>query len=145
MSFLVYEGPDQVGKTTTRKTIEKIRHGKDVGIDRFIGSNLVYGNLFSRYSKEEELELLKADNVFNLCYNPILIYLTAPLEVIKNRIKKDNHEHIDIDLLKKTIVEFEKYYLTCPYNNKIRVDTSEKTQSEVVQDIIVFIKNVENK
>lgn len=143
--FIVYEGPDQVGKTTTRKMIEKIRQGKDVGIDRFIGSNLVYGSLFNRYSDEEGGELLKADSIFSETLKPILIYLTAPLEIIRERIQKDNHEHIDVDLLRKTIIQFEKYFLSCPYVHKIRIDTSKLKQSEVVNMLIEFIENVENE
>ena len=143
--FIVYEGPDRVGKTTTRKMIEKLRRGKDVGIDRFIGSNLVYGNLFGRYSNQEELNLLKSDFDFSKSLKPILIYLTAPLEIIRERIKKDNHEHLDIDLLRKTIIEFEKYYLTCPYIDKIRIDTSKYTQQEVVYMLIKFIEDVEHE
>lgn len=144
MLFLIYEGPDQVGKTTTRKCVEKRRQGKDIGIDRFIGSNLVYGKLFNRYSNQEELELLQADNNFR-SFSPVLIYLTAPLETILERIKKDKHEHIDINLLRNTLIEFEKYFLTCPYKYKIKIDTSKKTQTEVVNNLIEYIENVENE
>ena len=92
----------------------------------------------------EKLDLLRADNNFR-SFNPILIYFTAPLETLLKRIKKDQHEHIDTDLLRKTLIEFEKYYLTCPYQHKIKVDTSKNTQEEIVNILINFIENVENK
>ncbi len=142
--FIVYEGLDQVGKTTIRKLIERRRFGKDVGIDRFIGSNLVYGNLFDRYTKEEKLELEKADIAFKI-FDPILIYLVAPIETILERIEKDKHEHIDIDLLRKTSNEFEEYYQSCPYKHKLKLDTSKYSIEEVVNLSIKFIENVENE
>lgn len=138
--FIVYEGPDQSGKTTTRKLIEKIRDGKDVVIDRFIGSNIVYGVIDMRYFKEELKSLYIDDYRFASMFKPVLIYLYAPTEILIQRIKKEKHETIDEKKLKRTLLEYDKYFKRCGYDKKIKIDTSKYKQSEVVKQIINFLK-----
>jgi len=138
--FIIWEGPDEVGKTSTRKLVEKKRNGKDVMIDRFIGSNLVYGKIFKRYNEIERLTLIGYDTLFKNVIDPVLIYLTAPATTIIERIKKDKHEKINTILLNKTIKEYDNYFENCNYNSKIKIDTSKHKQDEVVNIIIKFLK-----
>lgn len=145
MQYVVYEGPDQSGKSTTRKLIEKQRNGKDVVLDRFIGSNVVYGKVFERYSEEEIDNLYVDDYQFVTMFKPVLIYLYAPVKCLIERIKKDKHEDIDSDLLSKTLTEYDEYFEKCHYENKIKIDTSVYNQDEVVRQIINFLSTVENK
>jgi len=143
--YIIYEGPDQVGKTTTRKLVEEQRNGKDVVIDRFIGSNIVYGTVNIRYTLEELRYLYIDDFLFVAKFKPVLIYLYAPVNVLLERIKKDKHEEIDEDHLINTSTEYDRYYERCGYKNKIKINTSKFKQTEVVKQIIKFLKNVENK
>jgi len=143
--YIVFEGPDQVGKTTTRKLVEQQRNGKDIVIDRFIGSNIVYGIIGMRYSVEELQCLYIDDFIFAAKFKPVLVYLYAPVGVLIGRIKKDGHEEIDEDKLTKTILEYDGYFERCGYEDKIKIDTSLFDQTEVVKQIIKFLKNVEYK
>ncbi len=143
--YLVYEGSDQVGKTTTRKLVEKERNGKDVVLDRFIGSNIVYGKVFDRYTKDEIDKLYEDDSEFVYVFKPVLIYLYAPVKCLIERIKKDKHEDIDSDLLRKTLAEYDEYFEKCHYENKIKIDTNIYDQNEVVRQIINFLLTAENK
>ena len=143
--YLVYEGPDAVGKTTTRKLVEKQRDGKDVVLDRFIGSNIVYGRVFNRYSKEEISNLYLDDCNFVFTFYPVLIYLYAPAEVLFERIKKDKHKKISVDLLRKTILEYDLYFDRSFCRNKIKINTNQFLQNKVVDQILKFLKDVENK
>jgi len=143
--YLVWEGPDQSGKTSTRKLVEKQRDGKDVVLDRFIGSNIVYGKVFGRYTKEEIDDLYEDDSEFIYVFKPVLIYLYAPIECLIERIKKDKHEDINSDLLTKTLTEYDEYFEKCHYENKIKIDTNIYNQNEVVRQIINFLSNIENK
>ncbi len=145
MQYLIFEGPDQSGKTSTRKIVEKLRNGTDVVIDRFIGSNIVYGVINMRYTVGE-LECLYIDDYrFASMFKPVLIYLYAPIEVLIQRIKKDKHEEINEEKLTKTLLEYDNYFDRCGYEKKIKIDTSTYTQSEVVRQIINFLQNVKNK
>lgn len=143
MTYLIYEGPDLVGKTTTRKLVEKQRDGKDVVIDRFIGSNIVYGILNNRYTEEEIKSLHDDEFKFSATFRPVLIYLYAPLEEILKRIKQDSHIEIDSEKIKKTIEEFEKYYEQSQYKNKIKIDTSKFNKEEVASQILEYLKHIE--
>jgi thymidylate kinase len=145
MQYLVYEGPDQSGKTTTRKLVEKERDGKDVVIDRFIGTNIVLSNVNMRYTIDEMQCLYVDDSRFVNMFNPILIYLYAPVKVLLERIRNDKHEKIDSKKLIKTLSEYNKYFKRCGYKNKIKIDTSKFSQQKVVEQIINFLKYVENK
>lgn len=143
--YIVYEGPDQAGKTTTRKAVEKQRNGKDVVLDRFIGSNIVYGVLNHRYPVEE-LEILYVDDYrFVNMFKPVLVYLYAPVDELIKRIKKDKHEEIDEDKLTRTLEQYNAYYDRCGYDKKIKIDTSLYSLEEVTEQVIKFLKDVENK
>lgn len=138
MHLIIFEGPDQSGKTSTRKMVEKRMNFRDVGVDRFIGSCIVYGRVFNRFTKEQEAEFVEANlKLKNL--NPVLIYLTAPIETIIERMNNTNHEVIDKTLLAKTIHEFDKYYVECPYDYKIKLDTSKRTQEQIVDLLVEYL------
>lgn len=145
IQYIVYDGPDQAGKTTTRKLVEKQREGKDIVIDRFIGSNIVYGLVFRRHT-EEELKILYVDDYrFASMFKPVLVYLYAPVKEIIRRIEKNKHEKVDKEILEQTLIEYDKYFDRCGYENKIKIDTSLFKQTEVVKQIIDFLNYVENK
>jgi len=143
--YLIYEGTDRVGKTTTRKLVEKQRNGKDVVIDRFIGSNIVYGMIFHRYT-EEELKILYVDDYrFASMFKPVLIYLYAPVKEIIKRLKKDKHEKIDKEVLEQTLIEYDKYFDRCGHEHKLKIDTSLHKQEEVVRQILTYLDYVEGR
>ena len=143
--YIIWEGLDRSGKTTTRKLVEKQRNGKDIVIDRFIGSNIVYGKLYKRYSKEELQKLYNDEQCFRSFFDSVLIYLYAPVNVIIKRIEKDKHEKIDKIKLKKTSKEFNEYYKKCSFENKIKINTDKNTQKEVVNKILNYLKTIENE
>lgn len=137
--FLIWEGPDEVGKTSTRKMIEKKRYGKDIMIDRFIISNLVYGEIYDRYTDDEKAYLDFKNERLKALINPVLIYLYAPVDVIIERIKRDRHEDIDKEVLEKTIKKYDEYFEKSTYNYKIKIDTSKYNQDIVVRKILNYL------
>jgi thymidylate kinase len=144
LTYLIYEGPDCVGKTTTRKLVEKQRDGKDIVLDRFIGSNIVFGAINMRYTLDEMQSLWFDDYLFVARFNPVLIYLYAPVETLIERISKTKHENIDREKLEKTISEFDKYFEKADHKFKIKIDTSKHNQEEVVRQIINFLQHAES-
>jgi len=142
--FIIYEGTDRSGKTSTRKLVEKQRNGKDVVIDRFIGSNIVYGNVFNRYTEDEKISNTNLEIKFSIMFKPVLIFLYAPVEEIIKRMKKDNHEDIDMKILESTLEEYYKYFETAPYEYKIKINTNEYDREKVVELILEYLKYVES-
>jgi len=142
--YIIWEGPDEVGKTSTRKLVEKARKGKDIMIDRFIGSNLVYGNLYARYTEKEILELKTDEKRFIANFDAVLIYLYAPVKTIVKRIQNDRHEEIDEKTLKDTLKEYNEYFKNSSYTKKIKIDTSKYDQKAVVKIILSFLKSLEH-
>jgi thymidylate kinase len=145
LTYIIYEGPDCVGKTTTRKLVEKHRDGKDIVLDRFIGSNIVFGSINHRYTLEEMQSLWFDDYLFVARFNPALVYLYAPVDTLIERIKNTKHEDIDKEKLEKTLIEFDKYFDRSDHKNKIKINTSIYNQEEVVRQIINFLENAETK
>lgn len=145
MLYLIYEGTDRAGKTSTRKLVEKYRKGKDVVIDRFIGSNIVFGKVFERYNDSEIKKLYDDERNFASMYEPVLIYLYSSSDVILKRIKKDNHEKIDKEIIEKTLEEYNIYFDNSYIKNKIKINTEKFNQDEVVKIIINYLAAYNNK
>jgi thymidylate kinase len=143
MLYIIFEGPDRVGKTSTRALVHKIRNQKDNALDRFIGSMIVYGNIFGRYSIVDEIKQYDDEKKFVNMFETSLIYLYAPAETIIERIENDNHTELDKELIEKELKEFDKYFERTNIKNKIKIDTSKFSQEEVVEKIIVFLNNIE--
>ncbi|UUV46828.1 thymidylate kinase [Bacillus phage vB_BanS-Thrax4] len=125
MAIIILEGADCVGKTTfanelAEKTGYAIVKGssfeiaekgadamfahmmslldlKDVIIDRFFYSNLVYGKLYNypMMNPDQYLQLLKKMN-----QKALLIYLNAPVYVLKERMEKRGDDMIKADDLR---------------------------------------------
>ncbi|AGI11805.1 thymidylate kinase [Bacillus phage vB_BanS-Tsamsa] len=125
MAIIILEGADCVGKTTfanelAEKTGYAIVKGssfeiaekgadsmfahmmslldlKDVIIDRFFYSNLVYGKLYNypMMKPDQYLQLLKKMN-----QKALLIYLNAPVYVLKERMEKRGDDMIKADDLR---------------------------------------------
>lgn len=145
MAYIIFEGLDGSGKTSTLNIIKKKRKQKDNILDRFIGSMIVYGTIFKRYNKRDIEKQYFDDKKFQSNFNPILIYLHAPVRILIKRMKKNKHEEIDKNILKKSSKEFNKYFDRCCYEYKIKINTNKYKQQEVVKKIINFLENVENK
>lgn len=140
MTYIIFEGPDGSGKTSTLNLVKKFRNQEDNILDRFIGSMIVYGKIFGRYGKRDIYSQYFQDYIFNTFFTPILIYLYAPVDVLIKRLEKNGHEKIDKKVLGKALKEFDKYYEKCCYTNKLKIDTSKYSQKEVVRKIIKFLK-----
>ncbi|MDS7057154.1 deoxynucleoside kinase [Klebsiella pneumoniae] len=125
MAIIILEGADCVGKTTfanelADKTGYAIVKGssfeiaekgadamfahmmslldlKDVIIDRFFYSNLVYGNLYD-YPMMEYNQYLKLLDKMN--QKALLVYLNAPTSVLRERMEKRGDDMIKADDLR---------------------------------------------
>ncbi|MFA5857491.1 MAG: shikimate kinase [Elusimicrobiota bacterium] len=85
--------------------------------------------------------VLRAENMYNLEYNGVVVCLTARAEVIYNRIKNDTARPLlqkpdPLAEITRLLSARESYYKRC----RTMVDTSELTVKEVVDKIAEYLK-----
>lgn len=139
--ILIFEGPDKCGKSSLRESIRKERNHRDVTLDRFFGSMIVYGRVFKR-SKAEELSFLNSDWRFAKDFNPLLVVCTANKRDILRRMELTSHQRIRDGTISKTLAAYKNYYKWYP-GNKILINTSTETLKQSSKRIIKEIKKLE--
>jgi len=139
MTFLIIEGTDCSGKTSTIGELHKATNFKYSCIDRFSGTSFAYGLL-----KERNLDIsnyIKQDiELFDKC---VLIYLEASEETIKQRFRERGEDFIKEEEINDLKEAYEKYLEQTPLYI-IRVNT-EKDIKNVVNEIIEGIRDFENE
>jgi len=116
--MVIFEGPNNSGKSTLKKNVAKITNEKHVLIDRGPISNMVYNTIFQRplewFCDFNYMtgELYKKDWVY-------FVYVTADLKDLLERRDGDETEFI-----KKEHDLFKKFFQEFPPKNLIIVDTS---------------------
>jgi len=83
--FVIFEGCDGSGKSTLYQAFRRATAYQVLCIDRFIGSQIVYDEIYDREDKKEywATEEVKLTSV----YDVYLVLMTAPESVILERIK----------------------------------------------------------
>lgn len=129
--FIILEGCDRTGKSSMQDEIDKQTKYKHFVLDRGPIGFKAYCEIFNKdqelfnsYSKSEE-EFLQLSNI-------LVIYLDCSTETLIERCLKTNHEILDFNYHKKI---YEKYYNQSKLN-KIKVDTTHKNVSEIVEDLV---------
>jgi len=124
---IVLEGIDKTGKTTILKTLHGLTNYQFVIIDRFTGSNIVYGVFHKREIDIPKLLTLEQELVKSKTVIPV--YLVANKKEISKRIRKHQEKDIEIKDIDGLMLLYKKYMLKSPFNYFI-LDTSYKTAEE---------------
>ncbi len=82
--LVIFEGCDGVGKTTLYQAYRRATAYQILCIDRYIGSQIVYDELYGREDKSE-VWFKEEENLSNL-YDVYLAILSAPIKTIRVRI-----------------------------------------------------------
>ena len=108
-------------------------------IDRFTGTSYAYGKFWNRDLNYEEY-LLEDLNIWN---EALLVYLEAPLEVLKTRFAMHGEKHIDLEDLPRLRKHYKEYLDKTPLYT-VRIDT-EKSKDACIRDIKKAITEFETE
>lgn len=84
--LVIFEGCDGSGKTTIYQAFRRATAYQILCIDRFIGSQLVYDEIYGREDKRNQW--FQEEEKLQEVYDVYLVVMTAPLEVIRDRIRE---------------------------------------------------------
>jgi len=143
MAIVIFEGADRSGKSTLREMLREKRNHKDVTLDRFFGSMIVYGRLFGILTKNQIAKFECGENKFEKNFAPVLVLLTSSIAELDRRIWTTGHNRIGKRLIKKTLQEFDKYFDECPYKHRIKIDTSKLSEEKALDTLIYFLEKLE--
>jgi thymidylate kinase len=140
--FVIFEGCDKVGKSTLFKLYRSATHYGPLAIDRFTGSNWVYDSI---YHRENNLNAyLESETFIQSIYDCYLILLSAPTEVIKERIEKNeigDDKTIALKNFERADKLFQDYFMNhSKYHRKLMMDTSMHTPDECLDIILGFTR-----
>lgn len=141
--ILAFEGIDKTGKTTLIDRINKRTDYLYLCIDRFTGSAWVYDKLFNRRERsdklrrvEEELSSLSSVLILN-------IILKCEQEELEGRISRCKDDRDNKEFLKKAKKIYEKYEKDITCFPTIKVDTTDKSIEETVEEILNKVRRYE--
>lgn len=105
-------------------------------LDRYIYSNEVYAPLYSDYAclNDEQRRFIERE----VQGATLIIYLSAPVEVIKERFRTRGEDYVDEDKI-ETILHSYEQSLSKSNLEILRYDTSQLTTDEIVESIILNI------
>lgn len=133
--LVILEGSDKAGKSTIYQAFRRATDYQPLIIDRFIGSNIVYDQLYERKDSEEIEEYYQLENELVKVFNPLVVYLWAPISTLLNRsIQKGEIESERYDI--ENISWYYNEYLNDTSLDVIGIDTSIHSVEEVVKIIM---------
>ena len=105
-------------------------------LDRYIYSNEVYSPLYNDYSclNDEQRRFIERE----VQGATLIIYLSAPVEVIKERFRTRGEDYVDEDKIETILHNYEES-LNKSNLTILRYDTSQSTTEEIVESIIEYI------
>ena len=137
------EGVDKTGKSTLLKAINRATNYKHFCIDRCLGSAFVYDYISNRRNRNKKLKTIEKDFSQIKSIPIITILLTCKKQVLIDRIRKeDESPNQRIKLLDKALKAY-KMYKKYTYLPLIEVDTTNKSVSQTVNEILQKIKEYE--
>ena len=138
--FVIFEGPDKVGKSTLFRLFRSETKYGPLAIDRFTGSNWVYDTHYNRESGLEDL--LTSEENLQAVYDCYLIVLGCESTTLLNRIQ-EQETGMDLTIALENVTSattlFAKYFDTTRYTKKLWLDTTDKTPEQSLQLILEFI------
>ena len=97
--IIIFEGNEAVGKSTLKSKFELATNFKHLCIDRMFVTSLVYNNFKKRHQDLDSVIRNDLDQ-FIKTFNPLFVYLTSDLDIIKNRFERRGDWYIKFDELK---------------------------------------------
>jgi len=139
---LILEGVNCSGKDTIKRLINIRTNFKYSIINRYLGSQFVYGTLYNRDVDYYRDFFFIEKCLKDFCY---LIYLDASYDEIVKRInnRKRESEEASLSDFFKIKNLYEKYLFITPLT-KIVVNTTDLTPDQVVSNILEEIERKEN-
>lgn len=132
--LVILEGPDKAGKSTIYQAFRKATDYQPLVIDRFIGSNIVFDQLYDRLVPGQINHYYQIEERLGITFNPLVVYLTAPLPVLLDRSEKAGDiEEEEFDI--RSISEFYTQYLNDTPLDVISIDTAGYDVSQTVEII----------
>ncbi len=139
LKFVIFEGPDKVGKTTLFKLFRRATDYIPLAIDRFTASNYVYDKFYKRETNLKEY--LKAEEKIQEIFDCYLILLTCRPEIVDQRIRAEEKgidKVIALGNYRGILKGFEEYYKISKYTNKCVIDTSDAPEQDCLREILKF-------
>lgn len=129
---VVVAGVDRVGKNSLLEEIDRQTRYKHMTMDRGPESFQAYCDIFN---KGDDLKEIYKDMETQLSDSGLVlaIYIDCSTEELIRRCIETDHEILDFDY-HKSVMEY--YFDEAPYENKVKIDTTEKHVSEIVKELI---------
>jgi thymidylate kinase len=119
------------------KFLNMVVGNDNIIMDRFIYSNLIYGNMYKDFAVINDGEKRLIESLMELS-NTKVIYLHADVETLKERYSKRGDEYVPISKLETINEKYEELLQETNYPYT-RIDTA-KHNPEEVADIILNLK-----
>ena len=137
--FIIYDGLDRGGKSSTLQLVWKARDKIDTCIDRGILSNIVYNAIFDR-----NVDLSEYIKYLPDVEGVIYLYFFASAESLKQRAIATNDDMYSITEIKEQKEVFDNAFelLKSKYKHVkfIKINTSLFNQKEIVKKILEELK-----
>lgn len=133
MNFLIYEGPDDTGKTTIRKKLDAYFSPDWITVERFHWSHVVYDLKYERQDTDQVQKYFDIEqglkNVFDRI---VVVYLRMnPEESFKR--------NVEYDIFVNTAYEFAK---KSSIFNVLEIDVSGISADEVAQKVKDYVNGI---
>ncbi|MED4262021.1 hypothetical protein [Priestia aryabhattai] len=129
--IIILEGVDRSGKDSMQDAIDSATKYKHMVMDRgpigFKAYCDIYDKGYKLYKAYDDIEKEMAT-----LSNVLVIYIDCSTEVLVDRCIRTNHEVLDFEFHKRV---YESCFDASPLR-KIKVDTTERHVTEIVQDLI---------
>ena len=140
-TLVILEGANRSGKSSVFKALLREFDYQLYVLDRFTGSHIVYDKLWNRTEISEE-QHFETEESLSDTFDILLVYLHAPLEVLKSRDDAMKLYRFDsFDLIEKRTADLEaivfyydKYLAKTKFDN-ISVDSNKYSVEEIVASI----------
>jgi len=144
LPIIIYEGPENSGKTTVKRTVNELINHRSLSFERWTGTQYAYGKLFGRQIDLEEL--LEIDRKMTQEFDVLLVYLTCPPKIILSRVNTDPIADLKYHLTEVQLDAlthfFEEWYEKCPFWFKMRFDTSVTKPDVAAFSIKDYLKRI---
>lgn len=140
-TLVILEGPNRAGKSTVFKALLRDSDYQLYVLDRFTGSHIVYDKLWKRRETPEE-HRFSIERAMKEHFDPLVVYLYAPIGVLKSRDEEmKTHSCDSFDLIEKRVGDIEEIcahyedYLSKTPLEYISIDTNRQSVEEIVASI----------
>ena len=140
LKLVVFEGPDQSGKTTLYGLFRQATRWGPLAIVRFIGSNWVYDTLYKRSQREPMMPRYeRADHELARVFDVYLVYCRPSVAILKKRCFNSGHDLGDWEI-EKACKLFDQYVAEATYTKKKLILDTEQAPTTCLNKILDWLK-----